>query len=119
MGTKKVYICSPLRGDMEYNMAKAREYCRMVMKEENMIPVAPHISFTQFLDDTNTEDRELGIKAGLLLLSECDELWYFGTYITEGMRKEIDEAFRLGIPVRCVPVDDLSLCPLSHNSLTI
>ena len=68
-----------------------------------MIPIAPHIYLTQFLDDENAEDREFGLKAGLSLLSECDELWYFGDQITRGIKDEICFAIENGIPVKYIP----------------
>jgi len=49
----------------------------------------PQIYFTQFLDDINPAEREFGLKAGLQLLSECDELYYFGNVISKGMKTEI------------------------------
>ena len=100
---RKIYICSALRGAMEDNIRKARCYCEYVAREHRMIPIAPHIYLTQFLDDENAEDREFGLKAGLSLLSECDELWYFGDQITRGMTDEICFAIENGIPVKYIP----------------
>ena len=100
---RKIYICSALRGAMEDNIRKARFYCEFVVREHRMIPIAPHIYLTQFLDDENAEDREFGLKAGLSLLSECDELWYFGDQITRGMTDEICFAIENGIPVKYIP----------------
>jgi hypothetical protein len=100
---KKIYVCSALRGDVEENIRKARCYCEYVVKEFGNIPVAPHIYFTQFLDDNIAEDREFGISAGLFLLSECDELWYFGDTISRGMTDEIKTAMNQGIPVKYIP----------------
>ena len=54
--TKLVYVCSPLRGDMEANIRSARQYCEYVVKECGAIPIAPHIYFTQFLDDDVAEE---------------------------------------------------------------
>ena len=51
-----VYICSKLRGNIEENQEKAKQYCRQVVDEGNL-PIAPHIYFTQFMDDSNVEDR--------------------------------------------------------------
>jgi len=99
----KIYVCSALRGDMEQNMARARCYCRYVADEHGYLPVAPHIYFMQFLNDDIPEEREFGIQAGLLLLSGCDELWYFGDTITRGMTEEINFAIRHGIPVKYIP----------------
>lgn len=39
---KKVYICSPCRGDYENNIQRAKEYSRAAM-EKGVIPVTPHI----------------------------------------------------------------------------
>ena len=100
---KKIYVCSPLRGDIETNIENARLYCAYIVREFGYIPVAPHIYFTQFLDDNIDSEREFGIRAGLSLLPNCDELWYFGRNITEGMTEEIDLALKLGIPAVFVP----------------
>ena len=47
---KKVFICSPFRGDMEGNARKAAAYCRMAC-EQGFLPVAPHLLFPQFLNE--------------------------------------------------------------------
>ena len=46
---KKVFICSPFRGDMEGNARKAAVYSRMAC-EEGHLPIAPHLLFPQFLN---------------------------------------------------------------------
>ncbi len=100
---KKIYVCSALRGDIEENIEKARCYCEFIAREHKVIPIDPHIYFTQFLDDDIAEDREFGLNAGLSLLSECDELWYFGDRITRGMTDEICFAMEHHIPVQYIP----------------
>lgn len=99
---KKIYVCSPFSGDIKNNVEKAKEYCEYVVKGCGAIPIAPHIYFTQFLDDTIPEEREFGTVAGLELLSECDELWYFGDKISKGMAAEIIAAKEQGIEVRYI-----------------
>ena len=94
---KKIFICSPYRGNVEENIRKAKEYSRSCCKQ-GMIPLTPHLYFTQFLDDENEEERELGIQMGLELLAECSEVWVFGNP-SSGMKKEISFAKKLGIPV--------------------
>ena len=64
--------------------------------------VTASYSIPQFLDDSVATERDLGIIMGLSLLKECLELWYFGDFVTEGMKKEIDTAVQLGIPIRYV-----------------
>ena len=103
---RKIYICSALRGDVDENIRKARGFCEYVAREHKAIPIAPHIYFTQFLNDEIAEEREFGLRAGLSLLSECDELWYFGDRISRGMTDEICYAVSHGIPVRYVPEHD-------------
>ena len=93
---KKVYIASPYAGDVERNVEMARDYCRFAVKQD-VIPYAPHLLFTQFLNDTKPREREMGCRMGTELLASCDELWAFGESISNGMAAEIAEARRLGI----------------------
>ena len=62
-----VYICSPLSGDVDGNMEKARQYCRFAL-EQGQIPLAPHLMFPQFMDDEDAEERELATEVRQLLL---------------------------------------------------
>ncbi len=55
-----VYVCSPLSGDIAANQENARRYCRSVV-ERGGIPLAPHLLFPQFMDDTSAEERDLAI----------------------------------------------------------
>lgn len=99
---QKIYICSPLRGNIEDNINKAKEYCKFVVAKMKAMPVCPHIYFTQFLDDNNELEREIGMDFGLRLLSECDRVIVFDNNgISKGMKKEIELANRLNIPVEC------------------
>lgn len=104
---KKIYVCSPLAGDYENNIKKAKSYAGFVAKDCGAIPIAPHIYFTQFLDDSIPEDRAFGIMAGLLLLSGCDELWFFGDNVSHGMAREIFAAKEENIPVRYISDEEI------------
>ena len=92
---KIIYICSPLRGDIEQNIKNAQSYCREVILK-GFVPICPHIYFTQFLDDSIESERKIGMKYGLNVLKLCDEIWIYGEP-SEGMKKEIAIAERLGI----------------------
>lgn len=94
-----VYICSPFAGDTEYNLSRARGYCRLAVSK-GCIPLAPHLHFPQFMDDGDSEQRKLGIFFALVLLGKCDEMWVFGERISEGMSREMANARKRGIPVR-------------------
>lgn len=94
-----VYICSPFANDIEYNTNRARGYCRFAVNE-GCIPLAPHLHFPQFMDDSDKESRELGLSFALILLAKCDAVWVFGGRISDGMTREIAKAKRRGIPIR-------------------
>ena len=93
-----VFICSPYRGNTETNVQNARAYCSLASLR-GCIPFAPHLLFTQFLDDAKADERKLGMYMGAEMLRLCDELWAFGEP-TEGMAAEMELAERMGIPVR-------------------
>ena len=105
----RIYICSPYRPRMESaeqakreladNIARAKTACRLVA-ELGAIPICSHLFCTQFLDDSIVSEREQGRRIGLEMLKDADELWCFSEYISEGMMAEIQEASRLGLPVR-------------------
>lgn len=94
-----VYICSPYAGDIESNTAAARRYCRFAV-EAGYIPIAPHLLFPQFLNDSDPKERELGLFFGNALLSKCAEMFVFGNRISEGMEAEIKRATWKGHRIR-------------------
>ncbi len=87
-----VYICSPYRGNVEQNIQNARRYCAFALTQK-ALPVAPHLLFPQFMGSEETEEtRELALHMGLILISKCRELWFFGDTISDGMKNEINKA---------------------------
>lgn len=95
-----VYICSPLRGDFEKNIENAIAYCRAAFRL-GYIPIAPHIYFTQFVDDENDAERKIAMRTGAEMLLACSEVWVFGLNDpSEGMLEEIALARKHGIPVK-------------------
>lgn len=98
---RKIYVASKYAGDVKANTENAIRYCRYVIGR-GYIPVASHLLYPQILDDKVPREREMGLMFGLALLAACDELWVFtaGGEVSSGMAKEIEEARRLGIPVR-------------------
>lgn len=96
-GMPLVFICSPYRGDTETNGQNARMYCSLAASQ-GCIPFAPHLLFTQFLDEAQLEERRLGLHMGVEMLRLCDTLWAFGEP-TQGMQAEMNLAERMGIPV--------------------
>ena len=94
---KKIFICSPFRGDVKGNREKAARYCRKAY-EEGCLPIAPHLIFPQFLNEDSLKERADGISMGLELMQECDEVWVYGK-ITDGMAQEVKFAVEHGILV--------------------
>ena len=109
---KVVYIASPLSGDVKRNLQFARQACRYAISEE-MTPFCPHLLYTQMLDDSDPEERQLGIDMGNRMLRLCDELWLCGDRISPGMAGEKEMAERLGIPVRSVSTEEIQSMELS------
>lgn len=106
---KKVFICSPFAVKVAEEEKREEEIIKNIHLAqiasfyaviEGAVPYAPHLYFPQFLDDEKKESRELGLLLGEMWLEECDELWVVGRHITEGMKREIELAEKLSIPVK-------------------
>jgi hypothetical protein len=93
-----VYVASPYSGDVAHNTSLARRYCRFVLNK-GCAPLAPHLHYPQFMEDTDPAQRDSGIRFALILLGKCDELWCFGTP-SKGMRREIARAKRRNMTIR-------------------
>ena len=94
-----VYICSPYSVNVNRNIEMARKYCRFAV-DKHYLPIAPHLLFTQFMDDTIPEERETAIFMNFVLMSKCAEMWVFGYVISAGMQAEINRAKRKNIKIR-------------------
>lgn len=94
-----VYICSPYAGDVEANVKAARRYSRFAV-EQDYIPIAPHLLFPQFLDDSDPQERQLGLFFGNAIMSKCAEIRVFGSIISAGMEAEIKRAGWKGYRLR-------------------
>lgn len=103
-----VYICSPYRGDRKANVEKAKRYCRFAYND-GAIPLAPHLLYPQFMDDSDSYERRAAMHFDIVLLGKCDELWVFGNRISSGMAEEIREAERLNMRVRDFTEEDLKI----------
>ncbi|MCD8217934.1 MAG: hypothetical protein LUD01_07820, partial [Clostridiales bacterium] len=106
---RRIFVSSPYRPTAEdeetrksqlaSNIRRATVACKFISLA-GMEPLAPHLYFTQFLDDDDKDARERGMKLGEDWLAMSDEVWAFtGAHnnISEGMLREINLADRLGI----------------------
>jgi hypothetical protein len=97
---KKVIIESPYAGDVERNI----EYAKACMRDSlnrGEAPLASHLLYTQVLDDTIPEERELGIAAGLAWLKSADlHVFYVDYGFSTGMAQAFLLSVNSGIPVK-------------------
>lgn len=106
----RVYICSPLGGNVSVNIENAKRYARYAL-ECGMAPFIPHFY------DRNDKERNLGMNAGLSMLWVCDAVWVFGDEITEGMKTEIRFAEKLNIKVRYISENDLRKSEVKNDKI--
>lgn len=100
---KLAFVSSPLKGDY-YNNIKFAQKCSKFALEQSYNPYTPHLYFTQFLNDDNEAERNLGMQAGLKMIERCDVLLVFfkegpDNYISNGMSIEIEAAKKAGKPI--------------------
>ena len=105
---KVVFICSPFKDDIEVNTARAKRYGRFAVTKK-VVPIIPHLMYPRFLNEDSPDERAMGLEMGLVLLSNCHEIWVFGNRISRGMEIEIEKAKEIKIPIRyydihCRPV---------------
>lgn len=97
-GPKLVYICAPLRGDVEKNIAFARQKAQEVFADGD-IPICPHLMFPPIADPGDPTQDQAAREMGLRLVESCQQVNVYGPEWTDGMWAEINHANRLGIPV--------------------
>lgn len=102
---KKVYICSPLGGNVKDNLEQVKRYTKYALIC-GTAPVVPHF-YALCLNDDNPKEREIGMVAGLSLLWFCDEMWIFGDEVTEGMSAEIQFCKNLNVKTRKIRECDI------------
>ena len=96
---KLVYLESPFAGDRVRNAAYLKA-CVLDCLKRGESPYASHAFFTQFLDDDNPIERELGIEAGLAWARKAQTtVVYEDLGISRGMQLGIDRAVVCARPV--------------------
>lgn len=104
---KQIYIISRYRAatekEREFNRNVARYFCKQIIQEGDE-PVAPHLYFTQFLDDDYEDEREKGLSFANKKLFEADEflLVVIDGVLSQGMRGEIAKVGEWGMRGRIV-----------------
>lgn len=106
---KIVFVSSPLRGktaaEFKENMNRAISYCKWAMLKKNVVPIAPHVIFTRWLDDNDFDEQQMGLEAGFDLLKVCEEVWVFiedKNSVSSGMKMELVLSKKLGKKVKFI-----------------
>ena len=99
-----VYICHPFAGDPAGNAERVRRICEELKHE--CVPLAPHLLLPSYIEEAT--ERDLALRHCLRLLAACDEVRVYGEP-TAGMRLEIEEAKRLGVPVVAANQDSVTM----------
>ena len=97
-GPKLVFICAPLRGDVEKNIEFARQKAQEVFADGD-IPICPHLLFPPITDPKHPEQDKKVKEMSLRLLESCQQLNVYEPIWTDDMWKHIYRAGDLGIPV--------------------
>lgn len=96
---RRVFIASPLRGNIERNQRYARAALRDSL-DRGEAPFVPHLLYDQVLDDAVPEQRQQAINAALAMLEGCEVLAVYEDFgRSEGMVGEIAAAFGLGLRI--------------------
>ena len=95
---KLIYVASPYRGDYLFNIHMTKEACFHVMEQGHLF-FAPHLFYPVMFNDESPTQREQAMKLARQMMLKCDELWCFGSKISEGMELEIAFAKEHGVPI--------------------
>jgi hypothetical protein len=99
---KTAYIAHPYGDNPTKNLKAVQVIIREMILEKQVLPFCPWHAFVHALDDTNPGERGLGMMATTSFIKKqyCDELHLHGSFISEGMRLEINAAVNNNIPIR-------------------
>lgn len=108
--SNRVYICSRFAAEssdeQKKNVTAAQEFCRSIFSAGD-IPIAPHIYFPQFIDDSDPEERDIAFSWNREIMDECDLMIVLLSdparsieeNLSAGMRQEIEYWTSNGRPV--------------------
>ena len=95
---KMAFIASPYgSGDLYENLRIARAMCRLAA-EEGYVPFAPHLFYTQFMDDHDETDRQEGMSSAGFFIDNCEAFYFYapGLASSEGVMREFKRAEGVG-----------------------
>ena len=97
---RMVILESPFKGHVRRNKAYLDACMRDCILNYLDAPFASHKLYTDSLDDNDSLERQIGIKAGLAWGSQADAVVVYTDFgISEGMRQGIANAEKNGVPI--------------------
>ena len=97
-GSKLVYICAPLQGNVKKNIGFARQKALEVFADGD-VPICPHVLFSYTANPNDPEQDAKTKEMSLRLLEVCQQVNVYGSIWTDEMWDEIRHANKLGIPM--------------------
>ena len=105
-GKATVYICSPYRADTKEQLKKHIKYAKKLSKKwvlKGYSVITPHLYYTNFLDDNDPKQRDMGLASARDLILKCDFVVVGLKYgMSDGMGAELNFANNHNIPTYIV-----------------
>lgn len=96
--TPLVILESPYAGEVQRNTEYARA-CLLDSLKRGEAPIVSHLLYTQVLDDTKLDERNMGINAGLAWKTVADKQVFYVDYgMSSGMEYGLKYAEEHNIP---------------------
>lgn len=97
---KTVFIAHQISGDVDTNIKKVLAVCKKLHESGKIIPIFPSLIWRQYLpENENTKYLAGLVNDEYFRRGMVDEVWLYGSKLSEGMIKEIKLAISFGIPV--------------------
>ncbi|WP_256013178.1 DUF7768 domain-containing protein [Desertivirga xinjiangensis] len=99
---KVAYIAHPVGGNIFANIEAILQIAKQInFSEPETVPHSPYITDVLYLDDSDPDQRNRGMKNNFALFHKgfIDEVRLYGPRISAGMKAEVELALQLGIPV--------------------
>lgn len=94
-----IYLCHPVSGDVENNLARARRWVRWIYDTQPGVAVlCMWVIDCEVLDDSNPAHRAVGLEHDFAILERCDEVWAVGGRLSSGMLMEIEHGLGHNVP---------------------